>query len=59
MSFFKKIYFLLAPLAAERVQGGHGHGEKKMAAPKKSKEREKELFCATHTVFSYGGWQQD
>ncbi len=48
--FIKKFYW--PALVAERVQGGHGHGKKEMIASKKT-EREKELFCATHTVLSY------
>ncbi len=56
--FFKKI-FLLAPLPLNEFRAGMDMGKKRWLLQKTEKEKEKELFCATHTVFSYGGWQQD
>ncbi len=40
-------------------RAGLDMGKKEMVAQKRLKEREKELFCSTHAVFSYCGWQQD
>ncbi len=57
MSFLKKYIFLLAPLPLKEFRVGMDMGKKRWLLKKKAeKERERELFCATHAVFSYGGW---
>ncbi len=49
--FFKKEKNPSSAFAAERVQGGHGHGKKEFAAPKKLKKREKKSRFTQHRQF--------
>ncbi len=56
MVFLKKYLFHWLALAAERVQGGHGHGEKRWLLQKTEKERKKSCFAPhAHFFHTVGG----